>query len=934
MLLPPKFEDLLAKSGSNRLIVDQPLKLLEPILQSNALTFFPDYTDHGIHHIESVCATAEALITEDGWSAFTDVDAAVFVFSALLHDLAMHITEDQFVELVTDKDRPLIEDTGDQPWPLLWHRFLVEARRYDGRKLNELFGSPEPVRDPPLHPMEMTRKDRLLIGEFLRKHHARLAHEYALFGMSGGVGTIAFDAIAYEIRDLAGLIARSHNEPLRAMLPYLLKKYDIREFQRVHPVYLGALLRIGDYLQLEARRAPQEVLKIKRLRSPISTREFAVHHAVRDIRATHDDPESIFVDAIPGDVKTFVRLRDVLSDLQKELDTTWATLGEVYGRVKSLNPLQLSIRRVRSSLDDLDRLKTSLAFIPVDAKFRTADSDVLKLLVAPLYGNKPEIGVRELLQNSLDAVRELEALRSSGVPNLPEPVPHDKPEISIDVVDSPEECYVLVKDHGIGMNLDIVLNYFLSAGASYRQSSAWADLFNDKSGKSKVERSGRFGVGVLAAYLIGDRIEVKTRRFDEPEEKGIKFLASIEDNQLELSYTTTPVGTSIKVFASRAVVKRLSGERKPNGEVVQLSWFVLKQPLVVYTSVSNKRRVHIKQTLEWPLPNSTDLQGWTLLHPDGFEAVMWKYESGSILTCNGILIERNGRGWGGYAGELRRPSVAVFDRDGLLPLDLQRTKLSSPDFPFSDDLKSSIAKDFVQHVSDSAPEAPANDPIALRWFWEADYQGMKQDYRAEHLPFFWLKNGVGYFEPEVVRQACIERAIVVWLDINADRAIYSNIGDGDGLFFSNSNDSMTTVIASIRGFIEQPSDRQMYGLKNKVHCFKASGHRLVLSEKRFKEYEILQRLPKFLGKLMQVENSNKGYVTMSFGTCPNASSTFNSVLEGWSASGLKAGGFLLGEAFLDRGNPMAGESTQVAQEWLRRFGAQGMPYQKSKRLMS
>jgi hypothetical protein len=46
--------------------------------------------------------------------------------------------------------------------------------------------------------------------------------------------------------------------------------------------------------------------------------------------------------------------------------------------------------------------------IPEKIAFEAANADLLKLLVAPLYGNDPSIGVRELIQNAIDAVREYE----------------------------------------------------------------------------------------------------------------------------------------------------------------------------------------------------------------------------------------------------------------------------------------------------------------------------------------------------------------------------------------------------------------------------------------------------------------------------------------------------------------------------------------------
>jgi HSP90 family molecular chaperone len=50
--------------------------------------------------------------------------------------------------------------------------------------------------------------------------------------------------------------------------------------------------------------------------------------------------------------------------------------------------------------------------------------EVLKLFVEPPYGSRPEYGVRELIQNSVDAVRERRAMEgeTSSTGDSPEPV--------------------------------------------------------------------------------------------------------------------------------------------------------------------------------------------------------------------------------------------------------------------------------------------------------------------------------------------------------------------------------------------------------------------------------------------------------------------------------------------------------------------------------
>ena len=97
---------------------------------------------------------------------------------------------------------------------------------------------------------------------------------------------------------LAGLIARSHGARLRDCLKHL-STTDLREYKGVHAVFLMALLRVADYIQIQQERAPSQLLQVKRLRSPLSEGEWKSHQAILDIRNTHDDPEAIFVQAAP-----------------------------------------------------------------------------------------------------------------------------------------------------------------------------------------------------------------------------------------------------------------------------------------------------------------------------------------------------------------------------------------------------------------------------------------------------------------------------------------------------------------------------------------------------------------------------------------------------------------------------------------------------------
>jgi molecular chaperone HtpG len=108
---------------------------------------------------------------------------------------------------------------------------------------------------------------------------------------------------------------------------------------------------------------------------------------------------------------TFVRLKKLLRGIQAELDASWAVLGEIYGRY-GLESLGLKLRRVRSNIDDESQFAKTVPYLPCEAAFDAQGPELLKLLIKPLYGDHPEIGVWELMQNAVDACRELKSIRT------------------------------------------------------------------------------------------------------------------------------------------------------------------------------------------------------------------------------------------------------------------------------------------------------------------------------------------------------------------------------------------------------------------------------------------------------------------------------------------------------------------------------------------
>lgn len=507
--------------------------------QAAGIPFFKNYTDHSERHSLEVFSSAIEFIDKSSFDIITAEDLSTLLCSSYCHDCGMHLTEDQFLRLVNPSHTKLYNKIDKVNWPESWQSYIQEAKRFNQSTLISIFGDIEPIPTLPSNILDFTDRQRLLIGEFLRRNHPRLAHDIAL-GLDENLSLpqmlLGFDI---RIRDLIGYVARSHGMNLRDTFPYINSEFDIRDFNRIHIVYLMGLIRLADYAQIQATRAPSLRTRIHPIKSPISQREWRVHQSVVNITRTHDDPEALLIDSRPTNVSDFLRVKGWLTDLQSEMDKTWAVLGEIYGRqgVSGLDRLNLSVRRIRSNI--LENFN-SPDFVPESISFKVAETEMLSLLLSPLYGDHPGYGVRELIQNARDAVIEAKAL---DVPHLRK----DVGEINIYFDIRESEAIFRIVDNGVGMDVNVLKNYFLNAGASYRASRSWQSDYVNEDGHSTIARSGRFGVGALAAFLIGPKISVRTRRWNSADGAGFAFTAGLHDKEIEIKPQNCDIGCEVKI---------------------------------------------------------------------------------------------------------------------------------------------------------------------------------------------------------------------------------------------------------------------------------------------------------------------------------------------------------------------------------------------------
>lgn len=713
LCIPSLLEDRLRLDRALRSVVDDALTEFDDWLRDSKVPFFPDYTDHGPAHLSGVLATATALITPGATLRFSAADAAVLILATLLHDSAMHLSEAGFWELIRGSfAHNRVKYFDDSAWPELWEDFLFSAKRWDGRQLTSIFGETadgDPrayVHDPFDSWDNLSEANRRLIGEFIRRYHPRLAHEFAIFGIPGhrAKAIELSGKLSPQLRDIAGLVARSHGLPARACLDYLSQYHHRRETQNCHAVYLMTLLRVADYLQVDASRSPAVVFRYKHIPSKTSQVEHRSHQAVTNITTTGDDPESIEIQAEPKDAATYLRLKEWLVGMQTEFDASWAVLGEVYGSQSDLTNLGLRFRRVRSNLDDVNRFARGVTYLPQRIRFDVARSELLKLLIRPLYGGNPSVGIRELIQNSVDAVRELREMKRQHPALESVVVRKQDADVEIWLNDPGEDGFatLTITDKGIGMDANIVRDYFLRAGASFRQSERWKEMFESptKEGvqsdpRSLVLRSGRFGVGVLAAFLLGDSVRVLTRHARASE--GLEFQTTLEADVIEVRKVQgCPVGTQLQVRVPREAFEELVAQKSARVSQPALwDWYQFAYPSVL--RLLGRRKEVLENSLK------TDVESgsiWNKLPTDLPYAVYWSFVDAPALSCNGIFV-RDSNAIRRYSQQitssteysLSHPNIAVLDPDARFPLTLQRDRFDGESYPFLDRL----AQDVVEY---------------------------------------------------------------------------------------------------------------------------------------------------------------------------------------------------------------------------------------------
>lgn len=178
-------------------------------------------------------------------------------------------------------------------------------------------------------------------------------------------------------------------------------------------------------------------------------------------------------------------------------------------------------------------------------EFETESKQLLNLMINSIYTNK-EIFLRELVSNASDAIDKYKYIALNSNNKYP------LKDFSIDISYDKEKRTITIKDNGVGMNKEDLINDLGTIARSGSKdfvnkfSNAKKELDKEKKENNQEDLNiiGQFGVGFYSAFMVAKNITVLTKKYDSNE--GFKFESDgVKTYTIESNDTLKDSGTEI-----------------------------------------------------------------------------------------------------------------------------------------------------------------------------------------------------------------------------------------------------------------------------------------------------------------------------------------------------------------------------------------------------
>jgi hypothetical protein len=467
-----------------------------------------EFTLHDGDHLFRVLNLMERLLSEHNIKKLCIPELMLMTLTACFHDIGMAPDEKEVItwKKVWDKT-PLLESTEEETLFNNFKRFY--SARPDQQSIIENL-----IAQGKNSNAEIIKA--YLITEYIRQTHADRARDIIAKEWNS--------KIVYRDTDLtiefAQLCYSHSDDPLNLLC--LDKSYLCGPNTYACLPLIGVILRLADILDFDAKRTPTILYSHLYVRHPVSIAEWNKHRAVE---AWDINPELIQFSAKcthPAIEASIHHFCDLIDLELSQCNNVISSVNE-YNINKSRNiRIKIPYKVNREKIETKKDIYNKPLYIYKETQFNLSKSQVIDLLMGTkLYGN-PEVALRELLQNSIDAclLRQAQEIKW-GNPYLP--------EIYVKYYTIDTENYLEVTDNGTGMDQYIIDNYYSKIGLSFYKST---DFYNLKAeSNADFIPTSRFGIGILSCFMVADTVLVDTRRVYAPHKSSEPLSITIEGQE-------------------------------------------------------------------------------------------------------------------------------------------------------------------------------------------------------------------------------------------------------------------------------------------------------------------------------------------------------------------------------------------------------------------
>lgn len=522
-------ESLSAFGGLNLLHIKRQVAAILQLIGRNGI--FDEYTRHDVDHVDKMLAMLEWLVPDDTKEFMIPTDWLLVVLATYFHDIGMLVTRDEYSERTRSDFAGFVEDvlyTGDQGNE---YRHKVAA-------------------------LEGEARERFLYQEFVRHCHAERSASWITGSPALKLGVT--EKTATEVsgllsslsplfrRDL-GFVAESHHlDDLNDTKKYRVSQpYGDSEAETGNLQYAAVILRVADLLHITADRTPAVAYRLIDPVDPLSQAEWAKQAAVNRVRSkARLDDNGTPDPKLPRDtieVHAFFRKEDGFFALTTYLTYAAQQLQKCHQWIEDSRRRNLASHRFPwSKIDDTD-IETE-GFMRDAFQFSIDQTRILDLLTGHTLYNDSSVVLRELIQNSLDAIRLSHFEDSTSAPG------------DVTIRWDSTSRLLTVTDNGAGMTQETIRSHLLRVGSSLYQDPAFLKAHP---GFASISR---FGIGVLSTFMIADSVEIITCHPQEEDARQLtlrsvhgRYLIRLVSKQSELVTPIAPHGTIFKLRVRQTV---------------------------------------------------------------------------------------------------------------------------------------------------------------------------------------------------------------------------------------------------------------------------------------------------------------------------------------------------------------------------------------------